>query len=72
MVATSIRHFWPFRHYRPDQAVIHDADTLIRIHGEQAFETACLNSWREDIGLLSTDRPGHWHRVGLNIGQRLD
>lgn len=70
MVAISLRRFWPFRRCGPDQAVIHDADMLIRIHGEQAFETARQNSWREDIGLLPTAKPGHWHRVGLNIGQR--
>ena len=70
MRTISIKSLWPFRCDTPDPAVIKDADQLVRVYGEQAYETAAMFSWREDIGLLFTQKPGHWHRVRLEIGHR--
>ena len=63
--------FWPFRYDAPDPGVIRDADRLMLVYGEQAYESAAAYSWREDSGLLFTQKPGHWHRVSLEIGHRL-
>ncbi len=62
--------FWPFRYGAPDPGVIRDADRLMLVYGEQAYEAASAYSWREDTGLLFTQKPGHWHRVRLEIGHR--
>ncbi len=53
-----------------DPAIVRDADRLMRAHGDDAFEIAGMNSWREDIGLLYTATPGHWSRVRAEIGRR--
>ena len=70
MRAISIKSLWPFRYDGLDPAVLRDADRLIEAHGDKAYETAGLYSWREDIGLLYTAQPGHWARVRLEIGHR--
>ena len=53
-----------------DPAVARDADRLLRLHGERAYETAGLHTWQEDIGLLYTPAPGHWGRVKREIAGR--
>ena len=64
------RFAWPNRDNRSDPATLKAAEQLIDQYGEHAYETAGLLSWREDVGLLKTDKPGHWHRVRLVVGQR--
>ncbi len=54
-----------------DDAVSRDADELMNLFGAAAYETATMNSWREDTGLVITARPGHWWRVRREIGRRL-
>ena len=70
MRAIAMTDLQPFAQGKTDPAVARDAERLLRTHGEQAYDTAGLNAWREDIGLLYTPRPGHWHRVKLEIGSR--
>lgn len=59
------------RFRKHDDSVSRDADDLMTLFGAAAYETATLNSWREDTGLVSTGRPGHWWRVRREIGRRL-
>ncbi len=63
--------FWPFRSDAPEQAVVRDAGSLIKMWGEAAYDQAAVRSWREDTGLLFTSRPGHWARVRREVGHRL-
>ncbi len=70
MRAIAMRDLWPFGQDKADPAVARDADRLLRTHGERAYDTAGLYSWREDVGLLYTPKPGHWDRVKLEIASR--
>ena len=70
MRAVAMKDLWPFGLGKTDAAVSRDADRLLRTHGEQAYDTAGLYAWREDIGLLYTPKPGHWQRVKHEIASR--
>lgn len=56
---------------RTDTAVVRDADELMQLWGHAAYERATDLSWREDSGLTSSPRPGHWWSVRREIGRRL-
>ena len=51
-----------------------DAEALLSKWGNAAFDRATDLSWREDSGLITSPRPGHWwnvrHEVGRRLGQR--
>ena len=55
---------------RHESKVAHDADRLIRLWGSTAFDRATDLSSQEDLGFISTDRPGHWWSVRAEIGSR--
>ena len=65
------RPAWSLRRPRCGRAVARDADRLMLDHGEQSYDVAEANSWREDAGLLASKSPAHWHRVKLEIGRRM-
>ena len=68
--ATVRPKFWPFGFRAADEAVARDADKLVASCGEGAYDIAATMAWREDVGLLSAPRPGHWERVKREIGHR--
>ena len=70
MRALAMTDLRSFMGSKGDPAVAQDAERLLRVPGQQAYETAGLNAWREDIGLLYTPQPGHWQRVKLEIASR--
>ncbi len=45
-----------------------DAEALVGVWGETAYEVAANLSRREDCGLMQTSSPGHWARVQREIG----
>ena len=61
---------WPFSASTTDAPVRSDADELMQCFGAAAFEVAQRKSVQEDLGFLSTGRPGHWGRVAREIGRR--
>ena len=72
MHLTTIKNiFWPFAAKVPDQAVLQDADELVRVWGASAYVGAATMSWREDMGLIYAAETGHWARVKREIGHRL-
>ncbi len=56
---------------RVDLSVARAADELMQLWGQAAFDRASDLSWREDSGLTSSPRPGHWWSVRREIGRRL-
>ena len=50
-------------------AVVRDAERMIRELGPTAFSVAGEMSWREDAGLITSRRIGHWHDVQQEIGR---
>ena len=69
-LSTFKKFLWPFAVDLPDQAVLQDADELVRIWGESAYTVAATMSWREDMGLIYAAEAGHWARVKREIGHR--
>ena len=67
---TITKVLWPFGLRRPHQAVLQDADDLIRTWGDSAYTVAASMSWREDMGLVYAAEAGHWARVKREIGHR--
>lgn len=57
---------------RPHAAVVvRDAERMIRELGHTAYSVAGEMSWREDAGLITSRRAGHWHDVQQEIGRRV-
>ena len=67
-----LKHLRFFSIPKPDEAVAQDADDLIQLWGNAAYQRATYLSWEEDIGIVASSRPGHWWRVRREIGRRLD
>lgn len=55
---------------RTDAVITRDADELMRNWGSAAYSRAADLSWREDIGLVHSPKPGHWWAVRREIGRR--
>ncbi len=51
--------------------VTNAADELLQLWGAGAYEQATYLSWREDFGLVSSPRPGHWAKVRRQVSTRL-
>lgn len=72
MLFPILRHLRSTRSVRKiDPGVSRDADELVQLWGHAAYERAAELSWKEDRGLVSSDRPGHWWRVRREIGRRV-
>ena len=61
---------WLFKRQPGNRTVSRDADDLMLCCGDRAYDAAELNSYHEDLGLIATERPGHWDRVAREIARR--
>ena len=68
--AATLPTVWPFSAFGYARLVCLDADEIIETCGVSAIEAAEINSTQEDLGLLSSPRPGHWDRVAREIKRR--
>lgn len=50
---------------------ISEAERLIEIWGEGAYDVARNLSFREDAGFLQTASPGFWATVAREVGHRI-
>ena len=56
---------------KPKADVARDAEELMQLWGNGAYDRATDLSWREDSGLVSSPGPGHWWSVRREVGRRL-